>query len=238
MATEIVICFSCVGPFANQIKQKQSMTRPRIPLAQEGYPFIGFAAFLTLITAILGYELLAWPSLLLTTFVLAFFRDPERMSDAPADQLISPADGKIILIEEQFDDIYLQQQVIKISIFMNVFNVHVNRIPMDGQIEAIRYQPGKFYSADSEKGGLYNEKCGVIMQSEGGNPMVMVQVAGLIARRIVNWLEVGDKMKRGERFGLIRFGSRVDLYLPVTASPMVKIGQKVRAGETGIATIN
>ena len=213
------------------------MTRPRIPLAREGYPFIAFAAFLTLITAILGYELLAWPALLLTTFVVAFFRDPERMTAASADQLISPADGKVIVIEEQFDDLYLQDKVIKISIFMNVFNVHVNRIPFSGTVKEICYKPGKFYSADSKKGALLNERCGVIMETASGQPMVFVQVAGLIARRIVNWLETEDIVQRGKRFGLIRFGSRVDLYLPVSSTVTVKIGQKVRAGETAIASM-
>ncbi|MCF8055588.1 MAG: phosphatidylserine decarboxylase family protein [Desulfocapsa sp.] len=213
------------------------MTRPRIPLALEGYPFIAFSAFLTLITAILGYELLAWPALLLTTFVVAFFRDPERMTAASLDELISPADGKIILIEELFDDTYLQKQVIKISIFMNIFNVHVNRIPMDGTVKEICYKPGQFYSADSEKGALLNERCGVIMDTRNGERMVFVQVAGLIARRIVNWLEPEDSVQRGKRFGLIRFGSRVDLYLPVSSTVKVKIGQKVRAGETAIASL-
>lgn len=214
------------------------MTRPRIPLAREGYPFIAFAAFVTLITAILGYEFLAWPSLFVTTFVVAFFRDPERMTEASPEDLISPADGKVILIEEQFDDTYLQEQVIKISIFMNVFNVHVNRIPMDGTVKKILYKPGRFYSADSEKGALLNERCGVVMQTTSGKNMVFVQVAGLIARRIVNWLEPEDTVQRGKRFGLIRFGSRVDLYLPTTSTIAVEIGQKVRAGETAIATIS
>ena len=213
------------------------MTHPRIPLAKEGYPFIAFAAFVTLITAIIGYEIVAWPSLLLTTFVVAFFRDPERMTDAPADCLISPADGKVIVIEEQFDDIYLQEQVIKVSIFMNVFNVHVNRIPFNGSVKNILYKPGQFYSADSEKGALLNERCGIVMETTTGKKLVFVQVAGLIARRIVNWLELNDKVQRGIRFGLIRFGSRVDLYLPADSIIAVKIGQKVRAGETAIATI-
>lgn len=214
------------------------MTRPRIPLAQEGYPFIAFAAFVTLITAILGYELLAWPSLLVTTFVVAFFRDPERMTAASPEDLISPADGKIILIEEQFDDTYLQEEVIKISIFMNIFNVHVNRIPMDGTIKEIQYKPGQFYSADSDKGALLNERCGVTLQTTNGKNMAFVQVAGLVARRIVNWLEPEDTVQRGVRFGLIRFGSRVDLYLPATSKIGVKLGQKVRAGETTIASIS
>ncbi len=214
------------------------MTRPRIPLAMEGYPFIALSAFVTLITAILGYEILAWPSLLITCFVISFFRDPERMTDANSEDLLSPADGKVILIEEQFDDIYLNEQVIKISIFMNVFNVHVNRIPMDGIIQKIKYQPGRFYSADSIKGALLNERCGVVLESESGQRMAFVQVAGLIARRIVNWLEPEDNVRRGDRFGLIRFGSRVDLYLPLTSNVSVKTGQKVTAGKTPIASIS
>ncbi len=214
------------------------MTSPRIPLALEGYPFIGFSAFVTLITAILGYDFLAWPGLFLTTFITAFFRDPERMSPASPDALISPADGKIIVIEEQFDDKYLQQQVIKVSIFMNVFNVHVNRIPVNGTIEAVQYTPGKFYSADSDKGGLLNEHCAAILRTETGERMVFVQVSGLIARRIINWLEPGDTVHRGKRFGLIRFGSRVDLYLPVDSDIAVKLGQKVSAGETAIASFS
>jgi len=213
------------------------MTEPRIPVAREGYPFIAFAAFLTLITAILGVSLLAWPLLLITIFVLAFFRDPERMTDAPEGSLISPADGKIIIIDEQFDDIFLQKKVIKISIFMNVFNVHVNRIPCDGNITDILYKPGEFYSADSVKAALHNERCCVKMTTKNGKEIAFVQLAGLIARRIVNWLEPHDQVKRGNRFGLIRFGSRVDLYLPVDADISVKIGQKVRAGETSIASL-
>ncbi len=205
-------------------------------MAREGYPFIAFAAFVTLITAILGYEFLAWPALFITTFVVAFFRDPERMTDAAPEKLIYPADGKIIIIDEIFDDVYFQQQMLKVSIFMNVFNVHVNRIPIDGDVEKIVYQPGQFYSADSKKGALLNERCGVILKTESGDQMAFVQVAGLIARRIVNWLEPSDTVQRGERFGLIRFGSRVDLYIPVSSIVHVKLGQKVKAGQTAIAS--
>lgn len=213
------------------------MTHPRIPLAKEGYPFIAFSAFLTLITAILGYECLTWLCLVLTTFVVAFFRDPERTTEASKEQLISPADGKVIIIEEQFDNTYLQEQVIKVSIFMNVFNVHVNRIPFDGIVQDILYKPGQFYAADSEKGALLNERCGVVVTTSSGTRIAFVQVAGLIARRIVNWLEPKDTVQRGMRFGLIRFGSRVDLYLPVTSTVEVTLGQKVRAGETAIASL-
>ncbi len=212
------------------------MISPKIPLAQEGFPFIALSAFFTLITAILGYEILAWPALLVTCFVVAFFRDPERMTDASPDKILSPADGKVILIEEQLDHTYLDEQVIKISIFMNVFNVHVNRIPIEGTIESIHYKPGKFYSADSKKGALQNERCGIILQCESGQKIAFVQVAGLIARRIVNWLEPTDTVQRGERFGLIRFGSRVDIYLPLNSVIDVQVGQKVTAGKTSLAS--
>ncbi len=208
------------------------MISPQIPIAKEGYPFIAFSAFVTLIVAVLGYDLLALPALAITTFVICFFRDPERIGPISEDALISPADGKVILIEKIIDDQYLLGQVYKISIFMNVFNVHVNRVPVGGTVEKILYTPGKFYSADSDRGALHNEHCATILRSTRGHRMAFVQVAGLIARRIVCWLEVDDQVRRGQRFGLIRFGSRVDLYIPTQTQLEIAIGQKVRAGET------
>ncbi len=208
------------------------MISPQIPIAKEGYPFIAFSAFVTLIVAVLGYDLLALPALAITTFVICFFRDPERIGPISEDALISPADGKVILIEKIIDDQYLLGQVYKISIFMNVFNVHVNRVPVGGTVEKILYTPGKFYSADSDRGALHNEHCATILRSTRGHRLAFVQVAGLIARRIVCWLEVDDQVRRGQRFGLIRFGSRVDLYIPTQTQLEIAIGQKVRAGET------
>lgn len=210
------------------------MISPQTPIAKEGYPFIAFSAFVTLILAVLGYDLLALPALAITTFVLCFFRDPERIGPISEDALISPADGKVILIEKIIDDQYLLGQVYKISIFMNVFNVHVNRAPVSGTVEKILYTPGKFYSADSDRGALHNEHCATILQSTRGHRLAFVQVAGLIARRIVCWLEVDDQVRRGQRFGLIRFGSRVDLYIPTQTQLEIAVGQKVKAGETVI----
>jgi phosphatidylserine decarboxylase len=210
------------------------MIPPQIPIAKEGYPFIGFSAFVTLIIAILGYDLLALPALALTTFVVYFFRDPERIGPISEDALISPADGKVILIEKIIDDQYLLGQVYKVSIFMNVFNVHVNRAPVSGTVEKIIYTPGKFYSADSDRGAMHNEHCATLLRSASGQRFAFVQVAGLIARRIVCWLEAGDQVRRGQRFGLIRFGSRVDLYIPSQTQLEIAVGQKVRAGETVI----
>ncbi len=208
------------------------MIAPQIPMAKEGYPFIFFSAFVTLTLALLGWNGPALVALLLTGFVTWFFRDPERTTPASQDGLICPADGKVILIEEVDDQEYLMGRARKVSIFMNVFNVHVNRIPCKGQIEQIIPRPGKFYSADSSKAALHNEICATLLTSERGPRIAVVQMAGLIARRIICWLESGDSVRAGQRFGLIRFGSRVDLYLPLDTQIDVKVGDKVKAGET------
>jgi phosphatidylserine decarboxylase len=214
------------------------MLTPKIPVAQEGYPFIGFIAFLTLISALLFSTSLTVLLLLLTIFVLCFFRDPERFIPPEENALVSPADGKIIIVENVSDNLFTQGKAIKISIFMNVFNVHVNRIPFTGRIEKIIYTPGKFYSADSTKGALQNEYCAAILQTDNGKKLAFVQIAGLIARRIICWLEPEDRVTKGRRFGLIRFGSRVDLYLPPETELAVQIGQKVRAGESVLGYLN
>lgn len=208
------------------------MKKPQIPVALEGVPFIAAGAFITLSLAILAYPTAALGAGLLTLFELYFFRDPERVSPSEQGALVSPADGKVILVEKVFDDRFIQDHVYKVSIFMNVFNVHVNRIPFSGKVTNVLYSPGKFYAADSDKGGLENEYCTTILETEQSQRYAVTQVAGLIARRIVCWAEKGDHLSRGQRFGLIRFGSRLDLYLPLNTRLEVKCGQKVRAGET------
>ena len=214
------------------------MKEPRSPVAQEGYPFIFFAAFLTILFAIIRYDIFAFVSLATTAFVLYFFRDPTRTCSEEKDLMVSPADGKVIIIEKIFDERFLKEHVYKVCIFMNVFNVHVNRMPYCGKVTNIHYAPGRFYSADSQRGGLHNEYCAVTLKSDTGCRMAVVQIAGLIARRIVCWAQLGDQFKRGDRFGLIRFGSRVDLYLPLKTQLEVKVGQKVRAGETIIGYLS
>ena len=208
------------------------MKNPRIPIALEGYPFIIFCAFASFILAILEINSAAIAGLIVTGFVLWFFRDPERVGPVNEDAFVSPADGKVIIADKIFDDRFLQKEVIKISIFMNVFNVHVNRFPYKGVVKEVMLKPGKFYSADTEKGALQNEYCAIKVEGANNVEYCAVQVAGLVARRIVCWAEKGDSLNTGTRYGLIRFGSRVDLYLPTDFNLSVKKGDKVRAGET------
>jgi len=213
------------------------MKPEQIPVAQEGYPFIALFAFITLIMALLGLPGPALTALLLTVFSLYFFRDPVRIPPDEENTIICPADGTIILISEVTDERFFSGPCMKISIFMNVFNVHVNRIPLAATVEKIRFKPGKFYSADKSKAALHNEYCALFLKSSAGSPVTVVQVAGLIARRIVCRAEPGDMVRAGERYGLIRFGSRVDLYMPPGTQPSVSVKDKVRAGETVLARI-
>ncbi len=213
------------------------MLTPKIPVAKEGYPFIGLFAFFTLVLAALscvsGAILLAG----ITLFVLFFFRDPERFVPDEEDALVSPADGKVIVVEDVDDQRFTNDKAKKISIFMNVFNVHVNRIPISGKVQRILYKPGKFYNADSSMAELENEYCASIIATEKGRQLAVVQIAGRIARRIICWLEPKDSVSTGERFGLIRFGSRVDLYLPAESEIVVKKGDRVQAGESILARL-
>ncbi len=208
------------------------MKEPVIPVANEGYPFIGYVVFLTLISALLGFTIITLLLIAVSTFVLMFFRDPERFIPAEDDAVICPADGKIIVAERVRDERFSEEELLKISIFMNVFNVHVNRNPVTGIIRSVTHVPGKFLAADNEKAHLKNEYCAIQINTEKGQEITVVQIAGLIARRIICWLEPGDAVMAGHRFGLIRFGSRVDLFLPVDTRLAVSVGQKVTAGET------
>lgn len=208
------------------------MLKPAIPVALEGWPFILFAGFATIVVATLGYLLPTLLLLALTAFILWFFRDPERVAPSEDDVLVAPADGKVILIERVFDERYVKDHVYKVSIFMNIFNVHVNRNPFPARVDRIVYSPGAFYSADSQRGALKNEACAMVLDAGKERKLAVVQVAGLIARRIVCWAQPGDQLSRGQRFGLIRFGSRIDLYLPLSTQLEVTVGHKVKAGES------
>jgi phosphatidylserine decarboxylase len=202
-------------------------------IAPEGYPFILLAFVFTVFVAILGGNW--WLIILfalLTFFIIWFFRNPERYFQDEEKALISPADGKVIKIENVEVNGTISGKFKKISIFMNVFNVHVNRSPYDGKIEAINYHEGKFVSANLDKASLDNERNEIMIRTEDGRAIWAVQIAGLIARRIVCWIRPGDIVRKGERFGLIRFGSRVDVYVPEDSKISVNLKDKVKAGQT------
>ena len=206
--------------------------RRHIPFAREGIPFVLMFAFTTLILAILGCSFLAGLLLVLTLLVGHFFRDPERVLTADDRDLASPADGKVILIEKVDGTCFSQTPSIKISIFMSVFDVHVTRIPVSGTVRGVHYRKGRFLVAQTPMASRENEQNWVWIQSDAGVDVVLTQVAGLLARRIVCWPAVGDRVMQGERFGLIRFGSRLDLYAPEASEILVARGEHVYAGET------
>lgn len=201
-------------------------------IAQEGYPFIMFFLAITVLVAFLGVCWLLVLSSLISFFTIWFFRNPERYFPEEEKVVISPADGKVIKVEDIEMNGEISGKFKKISVFMNVFNVHVNRMPYNGRIEAINYHEGKFVSANLDKASSDNERNAIQIRTDDGLVIWTVQIAGLIARRIVCWVKAGDTLKKGERFGLIRFGSRVDVYLPEDSRMTVKIGEKVKAGET------
>ncbi|MBI5328719.1 MAG: phosphatidylserine decarboxylase family protein [Deltaproteobacteria bacterium] len=207
----------------------------RIPLAREGYPFILASIFVTIICWVVGLRGLSYGFFGLAIFIISFFRDPERDIPSEEDSIVSPADGKIIIIDRIFEDRFLKKDTVKISIFMNVFNVHVNRVPASGKVLDIFYNPGKFFSADKDKASLENEQNAVLIETNNGKRFVVNQIAGLIARRIVCYAKKGDMLEKGKRFGMIRFGSRLDVYLPVDCKINVKLGDKVKAGSTILA---
>lgn len=214
------------------------MKEANIPIAREGYPFIFFSCFVTLVLALLEYEAASILGVVISGLTLNFFRDPERVVPNDEDALVAPADGKIIKVDTIYDGTFYNAKVQRVCIFMNVFNVHVNRAPFSGTVTKIRFSPGKFYSADSNRAALENEYCAVTLDIGKGRTITFVQIAGLIARRIVCWTEVGDGLRTGDRFGLIRFGSRVDIYLPLNVKIEATVGQKVTAGETILGHIS
>jgi len=204
------------------------------PVARAGYPPIFGAAFVTLIFALLGMTYLTLLGLVLTFSFCGFFRDPDRVIPNQADAIVSPADGKVISMGPVDHTSFCEGSCQKISIFMSVFNVHVNRIPFDGKVKNVGYHPGKFFSANLDKASLQNEHNAVFLETADGKPLCTVQVAGLIARRIICKVQPGDDVRKGQRFGMICFGSRLDVYLPDDVETQVTIGDKVKAGSSVI----
>ena len=208
------------------------------PIHRAGYPLIFGSAFVTLILALLGLKTLTLIGLGATVFICAFFRDPDRVIPDHRDVVVSPADGKIIFAGKVADSPFEMGDTLKISIFMSVFNVHVNRIPFSGRVKDIRYHPGKFFSANLDKASKKNENNAVLLETDRGKDICVVQVAGLIARRIICHISPEDRVLRGQRFGIICFGSRLDVYLPLDFRVEVDVGDMVQAGTSALGKLS
>ena len=211
-----------------------------VPIHREGYRFIAIFVGLTLFLFWLEVETLAWIGVVATAWCAYFFRDPERVTPLRAGLVISPADGRISAIEKVIPPPELdleREPITRISVFMNVFDVHVNRSPLEAKIAKITYIPGVFLNAELDKASEDNERQAFTLELADGGKLGVVQIAGLIARRIVKFVSEGERLTAGQRIGLIRFGSRVDVYLPKGAAALVAIGQSAIAGETVFADL-
>ena len=209
--------------------------------AREGFPFIGIATAIAVAAFALALMRRSWALWLvailftvLALWVAYFFRDPERTGERGAQVIVAPADGKLIMITEVDEPTFVGGRANRLSIFMNVFNVHVNRYPVDGTVKYVHYNKGKFLNAAAEKSSIENEQSSVGLES-GSRRILVRQIAGLIARRIVTYSKVGDEVKQGDRMGIIRFGSRVDVFIPTDAKLRVKLGVTTIAGNTVLA---
>jgi phosphatidylserine decarboxylase len=207
---------------------------PHPIIAREGWSFVALAVVVSLVLTFTGPWLLAALAWLVSVFIIQFFRDPPRTVPQDPNAVLSPADGKVVRVEQARDP-FLERKALKISVFMNVFNVHSNRSPVDGTVVAAWYHAGAFVNAALDKASVENERNALHLRSASGRDVTCVQVAGLIARRILCYAKPGDTLKRGERFGFIRFGSRVDVYLAPDAQPKVGVGDTVFATETILA---
>lgn len=209
-----------------------------IPIVREGLPFVGALGGSALLTGLIGWTIPAAVLVGATAFTAWFFRNPFRVAPDVEQAIVAPGDGRVVSIVEEYEPRYLKQNAIRISIFLNIFDVHVNRIPCSGVIEDIVYQPGRFVAANRPEATLHNEQNALMIRSLAGAKVLCVQVAGLLARRIVSWVSPGDSVTCGERYGLIRFGSRMDLYVPVGTILNVAEGNRVKGGKTVLGVIS
>jgi phosphatidylserine decarboxylase len=217
------------------------MRNQNTPVALEGIPFLAVAGSAALVMILLAgrFPVLAVPgalAMLLTLFIAFFFRNPQRVTPTDERSVIAPADGVVIYCGPAREE-HLGEEMLKVSIFMSVFNVHINRVPVTGRVVDTFYCPGKFLDVRDERATFENERLGMVLEVAGGARLVVVQVAGLIARRIVCYAGKGDNLRRGDRYGLIRFGSRLDVYLPPATGLNVALGDKTVAGETVLGII-
>ncbi len=208
------------------------MKQNQWPIAIEGLPFLIPMVLLTVILGILGWKVWMSLGILLSLFIAYFFRNPKREIPDLQNIVLSPADGRVIHVGECEEDRFLKEKALKVSIFMSLFDVHLNRAPVSGKVLERNYLPGQFLVASVEKSSLLNEQNAMILETEDRFKILLIQIAGLVARRIVCYAKAGDLLRKGEIFGLIRFGSRVDLYLPPEVKPIVRVGQHVKGGES------
>jgi phosphatidylserine decarboxylase len=209
---------------------------PHPIIAREGWPFVGLAVAVAAVLTGMGYGFLAFLAWVAAVFILQFFRDPARTIPQGANSVLSPADGRIVVVETTRDP-YLDRDALKISVFMNVFNVHSNRSPVDGTVANRWYHAGSFLNAALPKASLENERNALHLRTASGQDVTCVQIAGLVARRILCYVDAGATLARGQRYGFIRFGSRVDVYLDSHATPRVAVGDVVSATETVLAEL-
>lgn len=203
-----------------------------IPIVKEGLPFVAAASAPAVAAGVLGWTGLAAAFGAVALFTAWFFRNPQRSSPTSDRAVVAPGDGKIVEICEESEPRFLKDKSVRVSIFLNIFDVHVNRIPCQGTVEQVAYQPGRFFIASRPEATLQNEQNALMIRAAQGARVLCVQIAGLIARRIVCWVAPGEQVACGERFGLIRFGSRMDVFLPADTKLNVKIGDHVKGGET------
>jgi phosphatidylserine decarboxylase len=214
------------------------MNKPAYPhpiIAREGWPFLAGAIVVAILVTLWSpvVSIFFW---IIALFVLQFFRDPPRMAPDAATAVLSPADGRVVAVEAVRDP-YADRDALKISVFMNVFNVHSNRAPVDGQVLDVQYFAGRFFNAALSKASLENERNAMVLRTPGGHVVTAVQVAGLVAKRILCYAKKNDALLRGQRYGFIRFGSRVDVYLPPGSRPRVALGDKVSATSSVLADL-
>ena len=208
-----------------------------IPIVREGLPFVVGLGVATMLAAAVGWKVPAVVLGIATLFTGWFFRNPKRITPCGYGAVVAPGDGRIVAIEEDYEPRFLKTAATRLSIFLNIFDVHVNRIPCDGTVENVVYQPGAFLAANKPQATLRNEQNALLIRTTGGMKVMCVQVAGLIARRIVCWVSPGETVACGERFGLIRFGSRMDLFLPKGAAIKVSVGDRVKGGRDIVAEL-
>jgi phosphatidylserine decarboxylase len=202
------------------------------PIAKEGLPFLLPVVLLTVVVGIMGWKVWMFLGIFLSLLIAYFFRNPRRKIPNLQNVILSPADGRVIHVGECEEDRFLKKKALKVSIFMSLFDVHLNRAPISGKVLDKHYLPGRFLVACAEKSSLLNEQNAMILETEDRLKILLIQIAGIVARRIVCYAKTGDLLRRGEIFGLIRFGSRVDLYLPPEVKPIVRVGQHVKGGES------